>query len=59
MEKKDFLCQYVLNRTLTNRGGLDGYTVAREAEKAWRMINELCKEQTINGGGDAQILISK
>ena len=41
MTKRDFIVQYVLNRSLTNTRGLDGQSVTCEAERAWDEIERI------------------
>lgn len=53
MNKREFIMQYVLNRALGNRGGLDGPTAAREGAKAWEEINKLSPDA---GQGNRKIV---
>lgn len=41
MTKREFIVQYVMNRALGNRGGLDPVGAAESAARTWDKINEL------------------
>lgn len=38
MTKREFIIQYVLNRSQTVTDGFDGETSAKAADRAWKMI---------------------
>lgn len=43
-EKREFMQQYVLNRSITAHGGLDAFEAAKMAGEAWDIIEKECSK---------------
>lgn len=40
MTERDFVIQYILNRSLSYRGGMEAVYVAKDARRAWAYIQK-------------------